>query len=45
MLCMHLLFVAVFLLTTLLEQTLLLFLAPTHVCLPCGSKYLSAFAV
>lgn len=40
-----LLSVAIFLLTTLLEQTVLLFLVPTHVCLPCGSKYLSAFAV
>lgn len=31
------------LLPTLLEQTFLP--APTHVCLPCGRKYLSAFAV
>lgn len=38
-----LLSLAVCLLPTLLEQTFLP--APTHVCLPCGRKYLSAFAV
>lgn len=38
-----LLSLAACLLPTLLEQTFLL--APTHVCLPYGKKYLSAFAV
>lgn len=42
---LHALLSAVFSLTTVLEQTVLLFLAPTHAGLLHGSKHLSAFAV